>query len=391
MKGHSQIEALFADYDRLTRGDQRELEAHAAGCPACAARLVDYRRMERDFARLRDPLPGPQLDAAVRRGLAEAQQPLPAGAGRMTARSRTAHLAPLLRYGAAAAVLVVLAGWLLFRDGGLLERILPPRAGAAIPAAHSALVESFAWQTDGAYGYQMLRPRGWTPVDESRTGGWRAFEGPGAAGDAGSISMMAANLDAGKDVAAGQRGDYAIGGTLLQLFERDRTLPGWTAAFEEEAGRGSALLEQLRALPDAKIYMWNLDPAAGAAQFMLLGLKVDAGKPLVVVVFAGGSYADVQRLQREGFVDDLATMIESARAIPADAKNVVPWLADVVPTTVSLPVPALAPGLQETLTPPAARAGPPLLMTPTPAPTPSATGEPATAGPTTPEAQQPQP
>jgi anti-sigma factor RsiW len=73
---HADIQLLLADYRDLRGAERREVEAHVAGCPACAARLAEYQAMDADLQGLRDPWPAPALRngyrAAVKAGGAQA-------------------------------------------------------------------------------------------------------------------------------------------------------------------------------------------------------------------------------------------------------------------------------------------------------------------------------
>ncbi len=102
----------------------------------------------------------------------------------------------------------------------------------------------------------------------------------------------------------------------------------------------------VRSLPSARIYLTIDAPGGNSPQLMLSAYKVDGGQPLVINLLATGTYASLDRLEAEGIVDDLATMVESAHAIPVDTNNVVPWLRTATPTPaleVSTPVATLEP------------------------------------------------
>ena len=65
---------------------------------------------------------------------------------------------------------------------------------------------------------------------------------------------------------------------------------------------------------------------------MLSAYKVDGGQPLVITLLGAGTYAALDRLEAEGIVDDLVTMVESAHTIPRDPQNVVPAFPRATPT-----------------------------------------------------------
>jgi Tol biopolymer transport system component/anti-sigma factor RsiW len=60
-KDHARLEELLAVYRELSDAERQEVDRHAQSCSACAARLADYRSIDRNLARLADPKPGEQL------------------------------------------------------------------------------------------------------------------------------------------------------------------------------------------------------------------------------------------------------------------------------------------------------------------------------------------
>jgi hypothetical protein len=55
---------------------------------------------------------------------------------------------------------------------------------------------------------------------------------------------------------------------------------------------------------------------------------VDKDQPLTIGLEAHGAYADEARLQKEGLLDDFATMVGSISAIQPDPANIDPALKD---------------------------------------------------------------
>ena len=91
----------------------------------------------------------------------------------------------------------------------------------------------------------------------------------------------------------------------------------------------------LRTLPEARIY--SVTNPAVTSHVFLAAYAVDQGQPLIVHLDAFGSDADLDRLEQEGLVDDLATMVASLRAVPPDATNLRPALP---PASVDHPGPS---------------------------------------------------
>ncbi len=57
---------------------------------------------------------------------------------------------------------------------------------------------------------------------------------------------------------------------------------------------------------------------------------------MTVGLTASGAYANLERLQKEGIVNDLIAMVDSVRALPYDPENVIPPLHDPASATPPL-------------------------------------------------------
>ncbi len=187
--------------------------------------------------------------------------------------------------------------------------------GNSIPTPSSALVKSFLWQTDGLYGYRMLRPAGWEPIDMKDR---RGYQPSGLPSQADQVLLMAFNLQVIAKATESPTSLIAQWG----LFERDRSLDGWTAGIEKMWTNTGTEFTLVRTLPQAKIYL--LKPAPDL--IWLTAYAVDKDQPLTIGLEAHGAYADEARLQKEGLLDDFATMVGSISAIQPDPKNIDPVL-----------------------------------------------------------------
>jgi hypothetical protein len=181
------------------------------------------------------------------------------------------------------------------------------------------LIDTFVWQTDGLFGYRMLRPANWEPVNSIDR---RAYATPGFRGQADRVVLSAVNLQAYY-----KSGTTASGSIIATLFafEEDPSLEGWTAGVEQNWKSNGLEATLLRTLPQAKIYAVK---SPGASDILLVAYAVDENQPLAMGLAASGVYADVERLQKEGILEDFATMVASAQAIPQDPQNVDPPLTD---------------------------------------------------------------
>src|SRR5271157_4803107 len=97
----------------------------------------------------------------------------------------------------------------------------PASTSSALVAA-SKVVGSLVWQTDGRYGYSMLRPADWLATD---LGTGRGYVAPNSADGQLPMSLTAVNyltLNAAQNDILVQR----------TIFEKDPSLEGWTAGME---------------------------------------------------------------------------------------------------------------------------------------------------------------
>jgi hypothetical protein len=131
-----------------------------------------------------------------------------------------------------------------------------------IPTATSSVVGSFIRQTDGRFGYQMLRPAGW----ETDNSGDRRFYGiPGYRSLTDRFSFVVVNLqpDNVPNATAG------AANAILYLFQKDPTLEGWTKDLEQMWRRYRIEPTLLATLPQAKIYwLRNPDPASSVLEIV---------------------------------------------------------------------------------------------------------------------------
>jgi len=110
------------------------------------------------------------------------------------------------------------------------------------------------------------------------------------------------------------------------LFERDRSLAGWTAGIERMWTNDGLKFTLVRTFPRAKIYI--LKPSTPSDVIELAAFAVDDDQPLTIGLEAYGAYADEGRLQQEGILDDFATMVASISTVQLDPKNIDPALKD---------------------------------------------------------------
>jgi|GEM_PF-5424518 hypothetical protein len=233
-------------------------------------------------------------------------------------------------FGVAAVVLVLasLTAWSVF-----------DRPTSSVGAPASRFISAFVDQTDGAYGYRMLRPSNWTPQSSDVTGG-RLYEEPGANALLHGLAFNVVNL---ATTPTAQQGN-----STWTEWLASPTLDGWTAAAEQEFGQGNSTVTPLRTLPNARIFAADYHDLA---YMVVIGLVVDKGQPLFLQLAAAGSEKSLKVLEQQQVVDDFATMVGSVQAIPADPANVHPPLPGAA-TPPPLPedtIPSSSPSVRATM------------------------------------------
>ncbi len=323
---HSELQTLLADYRDLRGAERAAVDEHLRTCAACTARLTEYRAMDRDLADLRDARP----DARLRTGYLAAIQP--ANLPPSNLQPATARRLPLLPgLAGAVAVLALVFGVLFVLRPGEPE----PQRGAAqptLPAAKSAEVGAFVEQTDGAYGYRMLRPAGWVVSEDIEQ---RAYLlAPGQDPDLG---LRATNLIARASLQpdSGEQDDIAA------RFAQVPDPADWADSVDEMWGQHySPPLTKIVEQPNAVIYMQPFDPPSSLG-VTIVALKVVDGQPMILTLGASGSvYPDLETLRERGIWDDFLTMLASLQPIPADPANIVPPLPTVFESRPLIPTPA---------------------------------------------------
>jgi hypothetical protein len=310
---HEQLQTLLADYRDLRGAERAAVDEHLRTCASCAARLADYRAMDRDLAGLRDARP----DARLRANFVAAIEAQPGAAS--APRPRVSRAPAFIFVAAAAAVLLLVVGTLFALSPGQPESSRSGFGPAAIPAAKSADVGAFVWQTDGVYGYRMLRPAGWKM---SEADDQRAYYPPAFPNLYPGLGLHAVNLKARSSFQSGSGGK----GDMAARFEESPDLNGWAQSVEKMWRQydGSPSFVRIAEQSDEVIYMQAFDPPTSLG-VTIVALKVVDGQPLVFALGTGGSaYPDLDTLRARGIWDDFLTMLASLQPIPADPANVVP-------------------------------------------------------------------
>lgn len=182
-----------------------------------------------------------------------------------------------------------------------------------IPTPSSKLIGSFIWQTDGTCGYRMLRPEGW----EASQVECRLYKSQVGQNQADRLVLQAHNYQ----VMAQQMSS----GILVQyeLFKKNSTLNGWSQAIEQSWKSDGTQFTLLDMLPQAKVY--SIVPP-GSPDVQIVAFEIDENQPLGLGLTASGAYADLERLNGDGILNDFKAMLESLQALAYDPQNIVPPL-----------------------------------------------------------------
>ena len=236
---------------------------------------------------------------------------------------------------------------------------LGPSTGG-LPTPSSDLITSFVEQTDGVFGYRMLRPSNWTPQGFGLPMG-RGYVAPRFEGtQMQGLVLSAVNLR----VAGEATGPHGMVAQWL-LFQRHPALDGWTAAIEQLWRGDGYAFTLLRVLPTARVYALTALGGTPLPAVDLVAYAVDEGQPLGLMLEGSGTYASLATLEQTGIVDDLATMAGSLRAIPPDPQDVHPALPTLAPGQ------SFAPPMATTMPAPTAPTGPATSAAPLPTPNPN--------------------
>ena len=195
---------------------------------------------------------------------------------------------------------------------GACEAAASPEPSAAeLPASVSSAVGSFVHQTDGHFGYAILRPADWAPVALGQARGYAAMT---AEGERAGLILTVVNLG----VLDGQP-DGSI--AQLDLFRKTPTLQGWTTGIERLWRSIGLTFTRAGSNADAVIYIVDLPD-----QVQLVAFAVDRGQPLAIDLTGSSAFADVAFLRQAGVLADFETIVASIEAIPRASNNVDPAL-----------------------------------------------------------------
>jgi hypothetical protein len=210
---------------------------------------------------------------------------------------------------------VVVAGLLAAVAAGAAAFVI---SGLNKPSQPS--LSPFIRQTDGKFGYVMLRPAAWTAVDGRDIG--RVYRDGTNVADTRVILTV-------RNIAA----SHLEGDMDPMIFSEHPTLGGWTASWEQSWRHDHVEFVLLQSLPNARIYATRLTGTSmdgdTVQRLILVAYVVDQGQPLKVGLegsATGGSLPSLAELRANGAIEGFIAMVRSLSAIPVDPGNVSPPL-----------------------------------------------------------------
>lgn len=166
----------------------------------------------------------------------------------------------------------------------------------------SQAVDRFLWQTDGIYGYRMLRPAAW---EASSLGTARGYFPSDATLQTTPLLLTAVNWQALAEIA--QVSQQVV--VPYQLFQRDPQLADWGAAMEQKWQEADLPYTLLQTLPDAQIYAFIFSET-GFIQ--LAAYVISDGKPFLLQLESRDGVT-LEQLRDRGIFADFITMVELSR------------------------------------------------------------------------------
>jgi hypothetical protein len=225
------------------------------------------------------------------------------------------HSSPFARFaGLRFRVAAIIAVMLVVVLVGVRSAFLSGDVGA--PDSSGAFTGALVAQVDGAYGYAVLRPAAWQPIDLKDSG--RGYQSPGFTRSDGLL-LIVGNLEN-----LGSR--FPTSTQLLaqlELFRKSQTADEWTTGIERLWQNTGTSYVLVRSLTNGSLYSVN---PPGSTDVTLVAYVVSAGAPFSVAIIASGSYGDLGRLEREGLLSDLITIASSIKPVPLNPSNVDPPL-----------------------------------------------------------------
>ena len=183
----------------------------------------------------------------------------------------------------------------------------------ATPSIKSSFMGSLTWQTDGLYGYRMLRPADWQAINMGAARGYSSLD---FTGNTDYFMLIVANPEISKQAPQ----QFASMKTAWEQYEKNPTLSGWTKGIERVWKENGVSYTLEVKMSNARIYSVTLS----SSQVQLVGFVLDKQGPLVIEMDVFGGLANLENLRNVGFVNEFSDIVTGAGIIPSDPKNINP-------------------------------------------------------------------
>lgn len=195
----------------------------------------------------------------------------------------------------------------------------------------SQAINKFLWQTDGVYGYRMLRPAGWTA---SNLGTARGYFPANTAEQTTPLLLTAVNLKALAAIAANTNKQVVP----FFLFQQNPEILPWTAAMETQWQKADLSYTRLASINGGLLYAFVF---RDTGFITLAAYIVRDNQPLLLQLESRDASTTLEQLRERGILADFVTMAESVTGIEHNATKVIP----------PLPATLVVPHLESTSTP----------------------------------------
>jgi hypothetical protein len=190
---------------------------------------------------------------------------------------------------------------------------------AVTPILKSSFMGKLTWQTDGVYGYRMLRPVDWQALN---MGGGRGYSSQFLTGYKDFFMLIVSN----PEISVQGPQQFASMKTANEQYQAHPTLKGWMNGLEQVWKDNGVVYKLELKFSNSRIYSLIISDN----QVQLIGYVVDKQGPLVIEMNIFGAIANIVNLRTLGFVNEFSDIVTGAGSIPSDPKNINPPFPEVI-------------------------------------------------------------
>jgi hypothetical protein len=187
------------------------------------------------------------------------------------------------------------------------------------PILKSSFMGKLTWQTDGVYGYRMLRPADWQALN---MGGGRGYSSQFLTGDKDFFILIVSN----PEISVQGPQQFASMKAANEQYQAHPTLNGWMNGLEQVWKDNGTVYKLELKFSNSRIYSLIISDN----QVQLIGYVVDKQGPLVIEMNIFGALANIENLRTLGFVNEFSDIVTGAGSIPSDPKNINPPFPDSI-------------------------------------------------------------